>query len=75
MTFEFPDNPPDFSHYTGYYGTSSGNYLFTVIGTTTNLTVNGLLRGATYYFNVTQSTTNGEESPFTTEVSLLIRTK
>jgi hypothetical protein len=66
-TFSFP-YMPDFSHYTLYWGTSSSNYLYNITGTSTNLTVNGLVRGTTYYFNVTATTTNGIEGDYTAEV-------
>lgn len=69
--FSFPAPPPDFSNYTIYYGTSSSNYTVSVsTGSATNVTINGLTRNTTYYFNVTQRTTNNIESDYTTEVSI-----
>lgn len=74
--FSFPPPPPDFDHYIVYYGGSSSNYTFWVSsGSSTNATVNGLQRGNTYFFNVTQVTTNGVESDYTTEASITIPQK
>lgn len=74
--FSFPAPPPNFSNYILYYGSTSGNYTFWVsTGSSTNWTINGLQRGNTYYFNVTQITTNGVESDYTTEASITIPQK
>lgn len=58
--------------YKVYYGTSSGNYTQSVnIGAATTYTVSGLLPG-TYYFNVTDYDSSGNESGFANEVSATI---
>lgn len=59
--------------YKVYYGTSSGNYAKSVnTGTATTYTVSGLSSG-TYYFNVTDYDTSGNESSFANEVSATIQ--
>lgn len=74
--FSFPAPPADFSNYTLYYGTTSSNYAIAIsTGNQTNATISGLIRGQTYYFNVTQRTTNNIESDYTTEASITIPAK
>jgi hypothetical protein len=53
-----------------YYGPASTTYTNTVLaGTNLTCTASNLVRGATYYFAVTATATNGLESVFSNEVS------
>ena len=55
--------------YNIYYGGGSGNYTnMTSAGNATNLTVSGLVGGATYYFAATTYNSSGVQSPFSNEV-------
>ena len=63
-------NDPNFSSYTVYYGTSSGNYQSSVnVGNSPSHTVSGLGSSA-YFFAVTASSVSGDESGFSTEAFL-----
>lgn len=75
--FTFPSPaPPDLANYIIYYGSSSSNYTsWASSGTSTNYTLSGFQRGNTYFFNVTQVSTNGIESDYTTETSITIPAK
>jgi hypothetical protein len=58
--------------YNVYYGTNSGNYIYEVdAGDATSVTLSNLICGATYYFAATAYDTNGDESPFSAEVSFI----
>lgn len=70
--YSFPPPPPDFKDYVVYQGTTSSNYNVAVSTTTTNYTFTGLIRGQTYFYNVTMRNTNGVEGDFTTEVNLMV---
>ena len=67
----------EISSYKIYYGTASGVYsgFITVPSTTTSYVVNNLNAGATYYFVVTATATNLQESPYSNEASKTIPTK
>jgi hypothetical protein len=61
-----------------YYGTTSNSYIQpkgtgVSSGGSTSLTLSGLQSGYTYYFAVTAVDANGKESPYSNEVSKLIR--
>ena len=61
--------------YNIYYGGGSGNYTnVTSAGNATNLTVSGLVGGATYYFAATTYNSSGVQSPFSSEVSYSVPT-
>ncbi len=62
---------PRVNHYHVYQGVSSRNYtnFNTVNVPTTTTSFSNLVRGVTYYFAATCSTTNGLESQYSTEVS------
>ncbi len=63
----------DLAGYRVYYGTSSGAYTSTVdVGNTTSFQAQNLTEGVTYYFAVTDYTTNLSESGFSGEVSKTI---
>lgn len=52
-----------------HYGTSSGNYEFSVdVGNSTSCTISGLAEGLTYYFAATSYTVDNIESEFSTEL-------
>jgi fibronectin type 3 domain-containing protein len=56
--------------YNMYYGPSSATYTNKIVSNTNlTLTVSNLVRGATVYFAVTATTTNGLESVFSNEIS------
>ncbi len=61
---------PVVAGYNVYYGCACGAYTNKIsTGTATNLTIPGLVEGATYYFAATTYTAAGVESPFSSEVS------
>jgi len=65
-----PNTETDLGGYTLYSGTSSRSYANSVdIGLSTEHTVPNLVEGDTYYFAVTAYDTNGNESPFSAEIS------
>ena len=56
-----------------YSGTTSHDYAATnVVGTTTNLTLNGLVEGQTYYFAATTYDGSGNESAFSSQASYTV---
>ena len=66
------DPSPDagVANYRVHYGTASSNYTtFTNAGSATDLTVQGLTEGVTYYFAVTAIGTNQLESDFSNQIS------
>lgn len=55
--------------YKMYYGTSSGDYEYSVdVGNTTNCSISGLTEGSTYYLAATAYNTNNVESNFSEEL-------
>jgi hypothetical protein len=67
-----PSSSPGIAGYRVYYGTASGNYTTSVeVGNVTTDTVAGLTGGVTYYFAVTAFDTDGDESDFSNEISLV----
>jgi hypothetical protein len=61
----------DLAGYQVYYGTSSRSYGLPVpVGKVTTYQLSGLQEGRTYYFAVTAVDTSGNESGYSTEVSL-----
>ncbi|MGA2247651.1 MAG: fibronectin type III domain-containing protein [Verrucomicrobiota bacterium] len=59
--------------YNVYYGTNSGNYLYKIdAGNAMSVTVSNLSYGVTYYFAATAYDANGDESPFSPEVSFIV---
>jgi hypothetical protein len=66
----FPDTDPTIAGYNLYFGGASGFYTNRIsTGNATNVTVIGLIPGATYYFAATANSTIGLESPLSSEVS------
>ncbi len=64
-----PVNSTDVGNYTLFYGTSSGNYVFSDdVGTATNAILTGLQTGTTYYFSVRTYDSLGVGSAFSPEV-------
>jgi hypothetical protein len=64
-----PNSESDLAGYDIYYGTSSGNYQWTIdVGNITSYTLTGLNRGTTYYFAATAYNTQGLQSGFSNEV-------
>ena len=64
---------PDLDGYIVYYGTYSGSYQQSVdVGLTTSRDIDELDQGTTYYFAVSAYDTSGNESPFSSEASILI---
>jgi hypothetical protein len=58
-----------------YYGTSSGNYISAVrVSSVTNVTINGLNTGTTYYFAATALDNSGNQSGFSSEISAVAGT-
>ena len=85
VTYYFPSNPPPVVQlawgaspsttngplfYKVYYGPGHRTYT-NVVNVSTNLTttISNLVRGSTYYFSATASTSDGLESEFSNEVS------
>lgn len=62
-------NPSQIARYTVYEGTASLTYTNTVQTTNTTLTFTNAVRGTTYFFNISETATNGLDSPQDTEVS------
>ncbi len=59
--------------YNIYYGGASATYTNTIsVGTATNVTINGLVPGTTYYFAATTYNAANTESEFSSEVSYLV---
>lgn len=64
---------PDLAGYRVYYGTASGVYNPAIdVGNTTSYTFSGLLPNTTYYFAITAYDTSGNESAFSTEISMIV---
>ncbi len=67
-------NPSPSTGVAGYfifYGTSSGNYSYQVpVYGATNLTINGLTSGQTYYFAATSFNTNYTQSAYSPEITV-----
>ncbi len=64
---------PSIAGFNVYYGGASGAYTNEIFaGNATNVTVSGLVSGATYYFAAKSYDTSGVESMFSGEVSYLI---
>ncbi|MBN2299267.1 MAG: fibronectin type III domain-containing protein, partial [Deltaproteobacteria bacterium] len=64
---------PDLDGYIVYYGTYSGFYQQSVdAGLSTSRDIDGLYQGTTYYFAVSAYDTSGNESPLSSEASILI---
>lgn len=63
----------DLDGYKVHYGTSSGNYSTVVdVGNVTNYTTGTLTRGVKYYVVVTAYDISGNESDYSTEISIVI---
>jgi hypothetical protein len=61
----------DISGYNVYYGTSSRNYRAPIpVGNTTSYEVDNLSEGMRYYFTVTATDTSGNESGYSSEVTV-----
>ena len=73
VTLAWPPSPSaNVVGYKIYYGISSGNYMSAVPvfgATTTNVTINGLVAGVTYYFAATSFDNSGNQGVFSPEVS------
>lgn len=64
-----PNPDPNLAGYKIYWGTNSGTYTRVInVGRTTNAELRGLA-GQRYYLAATSYTTNGIESPFSTELA------
>jgi len=74
-TISWDPNPePDIEGYKVFYGINSGNYTdcVTVNSTQTSCEITGLQGGNTYYFAVKAVDASGQESEFSSEVSMYI---
>jgi hypothetical protein len=61
---------PIVTGYNVYYGCACGTYTNELsVGNATNVTISGLVEGATYYFAATTHTAASVESPFSSELS------
>jgi hypothetical protein len=70
-----PSTDPTVVGYNVHYGGASGNYTNTLSASnTTNITVSGLVEGATYYFAATMYNNSGIQSPFSSQVSYTVST-
>ena len=68
-----PSADPTVTGYNVYYGGASGTYTNEICaGNATNVTISGLVQGATYYFAATTFAASGMESPFSSEVSYFV---
>ena len=68
-----PSTDPTVVGYNISYGGASGNYTNTLsAGNATNMTIPGLIEGATYYFAATTYNNLGIQSPFSGEVSFIV---
>jgi len=66
---------PRVAGYNVYYGGASSTYTNKIsAGASTSITISGLIPGTTYYFAATTYSTNGLESPFSSEISYLLPT-
>jgi len=67
-----PSPSTDVTGYRVYYGSASGNYTNSVlVGNVTTNMVTGLAAGVTYYFSITAVNADGQESPFSNEISFV----
>lgn len=73
VTLAWDSSPsPAVAGYRVYLGTASGNYTTIVeVGNVTTNTVPGLTNGVTYFMAVTAYDTNGLESAFSNEISVV----
>ncbi|HEY1663746.1 MAG TPA: fibronectin type III domain-containing protein [Verrucomicrobiae bacterium] len=68
-----PSASSNIAGYMIYYGTSSGNYISAVpVSNVTNITINGLTSGTTYYFAATSLDSSGNQSGFSSEISATV---
>jgi fibronectin type 3 domain-containing protein len=68
-----PSPSPDVVNYTVYYGSASGAYSMAIpAGNNTELVIQGLSDGVTYYFAVTAADSLGVESELSNEVSYTV---
>jgi hypothetical protein len=70
-----PSSSPNLAGYMIYYGTSSGNYITAVLvdnSQATNVTINGLVPGTTYYFAATSIDSSGNQSAYSQEISAVV---
>jgi hypothetical protein len=74
VTLEWnPSTDPSVTGYNIYYGAASRTYTNKIdVGNSTNVTVNGLVEGVTYYFAATAYNILGAESDYSAEVSYTI---
>ena len=74
VTLEWnPSTDPSVTGYNLYYGAASRTYTNKIdVGNSTNVTVNGLVEGVTYYFAATAYNILGAESDYSTEVSYTV---
>ena len=67
-----PSSSPGIIGYRIYYGTANGQYTASAeVGNVLTDTITGLTDGVTYYFAVTAFNTDGDESDFSNEISLV----
>lgn len=65
-----PSSSTNVAAYMVYYGTSSGSYISAVpVQNATNVTINGLNSGTTYYFAATSIDKAGNQSAYSSEIS------
>jgi hypothetical protein len=71
LTLEWDSNvEQDLAGYIVYYGTTSRDYKYDVdVGEETSCTISGLYSGVTYYFAVTAYDIDGNESPYSAEIT------
>src|SRR5882672_3757130 len=68
-----PSSDPNVVGYKIYYGGASHTYTNVVdVGSATNVTINGLVDGVTYYFAATAYNILGIESDYSSEVSYAV---
>jgi hypothetical protein len=74
VTLAWDKNPePNLAGYKVHYGTSTGNYDYSVdVGNYTSCTISGLQEGTTYYFAATAYDSNNFESNLSEELAYMI---
>jgi hypothetical protein len=73
LAWDASSDHANLSHYQVHHGTAAGAYSITTnSGMALTLTVQGLVRGQTYYFAVTAIGTNGLTSDFSNEVGYTV---